>query len=58
MKLELTKRECEAVMSYIWQHSRASESGTAYKVWEKMWGFVNEEHEQEDKPETEQVKLF
>ena len=30
-------------MSYIWNHSRCSPNGTAYKVWEKMFTFVTGE---------------
>ena len=39
----LSKRECEAVMGYVWNHSRASPEGLAYRIWQKMWAFVNNE---------------
>ncbi len=45
-KLQLTEKEVEAIEHYIWQHVRASENGLAYKVWKKMFDFVNEEDPQ------------
>lgn len=46
--LTLTRADCEAVMSYVWQHSRASPNGRAFKVWQKMWAFVCEEKTEEE----------
>jgi hypothetical protein len=45
-KLELTRRECEAVASYIWNASRGSPNGLAFKTWQKMWKFINMDAEQ------------
>lgn len=46
-RLTLTRRECAAVMEYIWAHSRSAPNGTAFKVWQKMQAFVNGETEEE-----------
>lgn len=45
-KIGLTKSECEAVMSYIWNASRGSPNGKAYKTWQKMFDFVNDEQQE------------
>lgn len=53
-KLELSKSEIDAVQSYIWNQVRSSPTGKGYKVWEKMWKFLNDETEPE--PEEPTVK--
>ena len=45
-KLSLSKPEVESVMEYIWTHCRASENGKAYKVWKKMFEFVNDDQQE------------
>ncbi len=59
-KLELTKAECEAVESYIWNHSRSSPNGTAYKAWAKMWELITSETVEQEEVETDspQHELF
>ncbi len=49
--LNLSKPEVEAVMDYIWQHVRASPKGKGYKVWQKMFDFVEGEAEGEGENE-------
>lgn len=59
MKLELSKKEVEAVMSYIFQHCRAYPDSTAFKVWEKMFEFVNDEAPAKElEPYLSQSSLF
>jgi hypothetical protein len=44
--MELSKTEVEAVIDYIFQHSRTSPNGKAYKVWKKMYEFLNAEQQE------------
>jgi hypothetical protein len=41
--ISLTKAETAAVIDYIFQHARGSPNGKAYKVWQKMFAFLNSE---------------
>jgi hypothetical protein len=51
--MELSKTEVEAVIDYIFQHSRTSPNGKAYKVWKKMFDFINAKPE-----DSKQAGLF
>lgn len=44
-RLELTRSEVIAVMDYIFQHSRTSPNSKAYKVWVKMFEWLDGERE-------------
>ncbi len=50
-KLELTRADCEAVISYIFWHCRTSPEGRGFKVWQKMFDFINEEDAEEREAE-------
>jgi hypothetical protein len=45
-RLGLTKSEVRAVMDHIWQHSRSSPNGAAFKVWERMWDFLSDDQQE------------
>jgi hypothetical protein len=53
LNMELSKTEVEAVIDYIFQHSRTSPNGKAYKVWKKMFDFINAKPE-----DSKQAGLF
>jgi hypothetical protein len=48
MKLCLSKSEVNSIISYVWQHSRGSPNGTAFKVWQKMFDFLNDDQQELD----------
>ncbi len=41
--LTLSDGEIRAVMDYIWQHARSSPNGKAYRVWKKMFEYLERE---------------
>ena len=47
--VRLSRRECAAVASYIWQHCRAYPTSAAYRVWQKMFACAYGEKEVSDK---------
>lgn len=55
--VRLTRRECAAVASYIWQHVRAVPTSAAYRVWQKMFECAYGEKEVSDKEATASHRL-
>jgi hypothetical protein len=47
-KLSLSKSEVNSVIGYIWQHSRGSPDGAPFKVWKKMFDFLNDDQQELD----------
>lgn len=43
--MQLTRAEVLAVVDYIWMHCRAHPESRAYRVWQRMMDFLNQEVE-------------
>ena len=40
--MNLSKSEVSAIIDYVFQHSRGNPNGKAFKVWQKMFDFLND----------------
>jgi hypothetical protein len=55
-RLALSKKEVDAVYSYIFPHVRAYPESTGFAVWQKMFDFVSEQDALEQQRKEERAK--